>query len=567
MLPAINKPGNWRLARWAAVLLFVGLAAAVLPTIWQVKRQAAALAALQAVEGVDVHEWSNPPRNSLAKWSHNRLPENLRKLLESKSYSVQWSELNDADGQLLSNLVWLYDVEHVGFWGGQLPVDALKHLAPLTTTIGSIMICPEVPSDVDPTDLAQLTNLRDLVLENVKFSASIGKAWDNLSQLERLSIQLAEPAELDLASLVHLTSLQELELKNVRLTDHANVGWAKHENLNKLSVRFSEPTDLDPSFLETLPGIIDLSLENLRLSNPSAPPWRGVKGLWRLHFVFSETTELAPSSLAIAKSKDSLSLDNIRLTKSLGAALGKLEQLQSLSILLGESAEAELGFIGNLEELRCLGLRNVQPGSLRAVPWKKLKYLANVKIELAEPAALDLSFLAQLEPNENFVLRLGNVHFTDEGAAQLAKYEWISKLALVNCLMNDQQLDRLGHIKQLDQLDLSGTKVTGSGLRSLHFDDQFARVEVDLSNTAFSDDSVEYLRGKWISCLGLNHTQLTDSGLARLADLIEQKGFGDADPGVIELRGTKVTDAGVRDFRARLPGYRVEFRRGCPCRQ
>jgi len=133
----------------------------------------------------------------------------------------------------------------------------------------------------------------------------------------------------------------------------------------------------------------------------------------------------------------------------------------------------------------------------------------------------------------------------------------LQTLDLSGTKITDAGLEHLKDLPQLQTLDLSGTKVTDAGLERLQGLRQLQ--ELGLSGTEVTDAGLEHLRGLpeleklcfWATGAGLKHlsglprlreldlggTKVTDAGLEHLKDLCQLQ--------TLDLSGTKVTDAGL----------------------
>lgn len=175
-------------------------------------------------------------------------------------------------------------------------------------------------------------------------------------------------------------------------------------------------------------------------------------------------------------------------------------------------------------------------------------------------------------------LRLGNTSYDED---------WEVLLSLVRTPTTDAGLSNVLHIPKLQVLDLTGTKVTGPGLRQLHtlkqlhslrltdcaVDDDGLTVldgwttlyTLDLGGTRITDAGLKRIaRLKQLQALSLAHTGITDQGLANLAGLngltslaLDDTTIGDGALPVVKsvlrlqalsLNGTRVTDTGLQEL-------------------
>ncbi len=150
--------------------------------------------------------------------------------------------------------------------------------------------------------------------------------------------------------------------------------------------------------------------------------------------------------------------------------------------------------------------------------------------ELEELLALGLNDLPDLSQ-----VSLRHSRVTDAGLVAIEPMVRLERLSLGPATTDAGLVHLLGLVR-LRSLDLSGTRITGEGLRlSKDFPDL---TFLSLSRTNVADDDLAYLKEFPALChLELCQTGITDAGLVHLKDVAELH--------FLALVGTRITDAGL----------------------
>jgi internalin A len=124
--------------------------------------------------------------------------------------------------------------------------------------------------------------------------------------------------------------------------------------------------------------------------------------------------------------------------------------------------------------------------------------------------------------------------------------EWLLRWVGVDCLYSvvsvglygpgtDADLDRIGKLGHLRQLNILGAQVTDAGLA--HLEGITGLRALYLSNMPITDAGLDHLTLSKLRWLSLQNTAITDASLAHLR--------GSADLEFLSLNGTRITDAGL----------------------
>jgi hypothetical protein len=120
-------------------------------------------------------------------------------------------------------------------------------------------------------------------------------------------------------------------------------------------------------------------------------------------------------------------------------------------------------------------------------------------------------------------------------------------LNLSGTTISDAGIAKLAPLTELRELDISDTRITGAGLRA------FPKLErIKAWDTRITDANVAALAGMRLTSLDLAKTAITDRALEALA--------ANSSLRMLHLDGTKVTAAGVEQFRQRNPACTVDWK-------
>jgi Leucine Rich repeat len=224
--------------------------------------------------------------------------------------------------------------------------------------------------------------------------------------------------------------------------------------------------------------------------------------------------------------------------------LENLSRLEELSIAATATGDAGFRALSGLTNMRRLDMEGtgITDRGLRAIRGMKrlehlyfdrpisddglecLKDLTNLR-ELMLPNKLIGRGLINLRGLHKLrFLSIGQSQLIDSDLAFLKELNALEELYLTDCpQLGDPGLENLRHLKTLQKLNLSGSRVSDAGLRCLS----------GLAN---------------LEMLVLEGTQVTDSGLQALRPLSQLE--------AIFLRGTSVTTAGLRSLQEAIPKLR-----------
>jgi internalin A len=251
--------------------------------------------------------------------------------------------------------------------------------------------------------------------------------------------------------------------------------------------------------------------------------------------------------------------------------LADMRHLEDLDLSWTRVGGTDLADLRKLPGLRRLNLNHTQT---RGEDLKQLKDLPKLR-------ALGLAYTGTHDPHLEYLralpaleeLDLENTWISDAGLKTVAKLTTLRKLSLKNCVVGgitDSGLAELKGLVRLKELRLDHTRITSAGLAHLR---RLADLEVlTMDGTRVDDDGVEHVRGLTaLRTLVFGHG-ITDRGLERLTGLTRLQTLGGlshvtdaglphlhgmAELRVLDLQSARVTPAGVKSLRARLPRLQV----------
>src|SRR5437899_580195 len=122
-------------------------------------------------------------------------------------------------------------------------------------------------------------------------------------------------------------------------------------------------------------------------------------------------------------------------------------------------------------------------------------------------------------------------------------------------MITDAGLQYLKNLRELEELDLYGTRITDAGLASLK--DLTALRKLNLLGAAVTDEGLEQLSDLTkLEELNLYRTKITNTGAGKLTRFPRLRD--------LDLRYTRVSRSGVDSLRAALPKCRIAFLEASP---
>jgi hypothetical protein len=209
--------------------------------------------------------------------------------------------------------------------------------------------------------------------------------------------------------------------------------------------------------------------------------------------------------------------------------------------------DAALALLRPFVELETLHLDSTGITGAGLVHLKPLTRLRRLGLSANALTDESLAVLPALERLEILNLQLTRV--TDAGLPRLIKLPRLRELLLSGTTVSDAGLASIEQFVELRELALDETAVTDAGLRRLRC---LTKLESVSLPSAVTDRGLSELRGMThLRELCLLPCRVTDAGLASLRELPALR--------YVDLRGTGVTEHGVRELERALPELETDF--------
>ena len=366
--------------------------------------------------------------------------------------------------------------------------------------------------------------------QNSQFSpARVGPAvveaiadFDRLEQLDIIYVPLDDAAILPLT---RISSLQELTLLDVQATGASLVAIRQMPSLKSLSLRV-KPGNLPGSAVRSLAGMTQL--KDLFLAGMVSTTSNDVAALRTLAGLQTLYLSLSPQEggwLQDLQGLTQLTTLDVRGTQPSDADLKEVLKLPPLDGLLVDGSKLTndgLKILGTMTSLTTLGLSS--PTGTGHLTDAGLPHLADL--------------------NKLVMLWIDAGELTGPGLAQLDHLP-ISSIMLFGLQPKHKSL--LMHVvtRPISSLFLDGPGLTDDWLEA--FGPQPGLSQLNLNHTAITDAGLATLASRLTAVvhLSLDGTAITDAGLPSLVNLPTLRS--------VSLLGTKVTEAGIAALRASRP--------------
>jgi len=326
----------------------------------------------------------------------------------------------------------------------------------------------------------------------------------------------------------------EISLARTWATDSALDAVVKNKDLKRLDLSFTYITDRGIEKLQQLQQLEELNLHTAEFITDAAMSYlRANKRLRKLVLRGTDITDVSLPYIAELTNLRSLDLSQTMLGDGGLESLPALAQLEELDLGGSRINGTNLNFLKLLPKLRKLGFQGIQrrngglcwTATITDLDLDTIALLSNLE-ELDLGAGISLGRNGKPAGVGNCRLT-GGVQITDLGVAKLAK------------------------LKKLRRLDLSGAKVTSTGLKALHNFPQLERLS--LWNCRGLDDATATVLAGLpnLTNLDLSDTPLSDAALEKLKALSRLQH--------LYLTGTKITAAAAETFRKEKSGCFVSW--------
>jgi Leucine-rich repeat (LRR) protein len=338
---------------------------------------------------------------------------------------------------------------------------------------------------------------------------------DGSGRIVEVSLARTWATDRDLEWIAGLKDLKRLDLSLTYVSDRGIERLSKLEDLEELN-------------LDTAEGITDAAIAFLRVNHK----------LRKLNLRGTDVTDTGLEYLATLTGLTLLNIAETQVTDIGLENLASLDQLEELDLGGNKISGVGLDVLKLLPKLKRLSFHGIQRRNA-GVCWAPV----------VTDAEMDtIALLTGLEElNVGWGIGLG---LPDPMAAS-------RPLSEMDCHLNggirvtDLGVAKLANLKRLRRLDLSGSAVTPAGLKSLRALPRLERLSV-WNARALDDSAGAALRElRALTTLDVSNTEVGDGTMRALVTL----------PGLqhLYLTDTGVTDAGLAEFRRRLPGCTVSW--------
>ena len=257
-----------------------------------------------------------------------------------------------------------------------------------------------------------------------------------------------------------------------------------------------------------------------------------------------------------------VSLDKTAVSDADMQVIGKLRGVRTLSLNDTSVSDETLKHVSAWHELNYLGLSGtrVTGEGLRHI--ERMQSLDTLVLEKSNVDDRGIKSLAKLRRLES--LSLDGTTVTSATIAPLSTLPLVT-LGLQQTAVDDAAIGHLCRMKKLDWLMLNSSRISGEGLLKVQDALPDCQVDGDLVDLSSLGGTTEPPEGYWGRLVTGRLIPLHDEGRLKLIDLSTTT-FADRDLRhlegltrleMIDLRETKVTEAGVESLRQSLPGCKI----------
>ena len=223
--------------------------------------------------------------------------------------------------------------------------------------------------------------------------------------------------------------------------------------------------------------------------------------------------------------------------------------------------DADLPPLAKFPHLKTVVLRGTKVTDAGLAAFKDCEHLETVDLS---HSLVSGSGLHDLRASRIRDLNLSNSKFNDARTAELTEIGYSFRfLYLAGTEITDEGMERLKKLRTLDGIDLSRTRISGSGLRYL----PPALKQLNLSGTPVLSTSLTHLeRLTSLERLNLSETSVTDDAIPYIQAMIEAQFLkaGRRKFVYLNLHKTAVSDKLIATLKKAAPGLEVDLSEPAP---
>ncbi len=379
-------------------------------------------------------------------------------------------------------------------------------------------------SDAGLDSIGSMTGLTGLLFRQEGTTTKGFKNIGKLTQLKWLDLGFTNLTEKDFEVVAGLPKLESLWLHRMPLASENVALLAKSRSLKAMQLDVSLTLD-EWAFLfddlAKIPNLQDLTMPAINISVME----RGLKKL---------------------KLKE-ITLDSKGTTDDHVEVIAGIPTLESVTLWQPTQVTAKgyamLTMLPKLTEFKATKLKDETP--LR--PLGNIKTLEKLNLEGLEASGTTIDWVAGLTNLKELNLYKG--HFGDDDLLKLKGLTGLTSLYLsANENLTDKGMAALAGMTKLEKLFICGTKVSDASLPALLTLKSLTRL--DICHTQVTDEGVAKLAGMASLTELMLGGKSTDKVLDSLAKVKSLK--------LLEIRGSKLTPAGLNTLRAASPDLRIK---------
>lgn len=295
------------------------------------------------------------------------------------------------------------------------------------------------------------------------------------------------PKEL-IAELANLEELRRVNWSYQAVTDDDLKALAPFEFIDTLDLIGTHVTGTGFRHLKHLKRLDNVLLHNANVTDAGLKEIAQLPALRSLAVADNKVTDKGLEELVACKTLKDLNLQRSHVTD---AGLKILLPLTPMRMDLPEQVKTDLGMkhyqevSGNLIELS-VGSWNVGDAGLAAIDTRKLRWA-----DLSHTKITDAGLKALAHSSDLQELNLSGCAIDGTGLASLAAIPYLRRLELVGCPLSDEGIDALAKLQSVTTLALTGKGINAASLAKLATLENLESLR--LSTVPVDDDSIEAL--------------------------------------------------------------------------